>query len=345
MSGHHPFSPSHYNPWAHCIHWESDSNTSDEAKAGTEHHHEMEMGIIDHNYEPNSVVARWAVERIRNLASDADVTPECSVIGSVGIFDGISGTIDALWVSADGIINVADLKSFSDGSKNYTYQLMGYVCLYATKDTPPDTMVHLHILNGGTFTTNTIITTVGECMSSVSKLLERVKDGSDTPAINDYCQYCKHKGKCNAMNTAIATVSNDTSLAFSDLPLARKLVVCDTIEKIIKAVKDEAWKEAMDNGGVIEDDGIRYEIKTKAGRGKVRSLVDVNTALVSDSLKFNGIDADKLLSLCELPKTAFVDAMKKANADRKDVKKKDIEEWCSSFYEKGEPISYLSRVS
>lgn len=351
MSEHHPLSPSHYNAWQHCIHWKGADKQSDEASAGTKAHAELEYGLKDREYEPDSYVARWARDTIIAECGDIEPQSEVRLEGTLQGFVGIFGTADVLWQGSEGFLHIADLKTFSDGTEDYSAQLKGYAALWAKRDTPFDLKVFLHVLHGGICKMETFEFEIGDCIFDTDEIIREVSDKKDEPSICKYCQWCEHIKECKAVNNAVATV-NDNSVQFGKMSLPQKLVVCETIEKLIKSLKEDAKAQAIANGGVLEADGIRYEIKEKFGASKVRDILEVATAMVEpqsfnkkgEPTKINGLTDDELLKLCSLPKTAFVAAMKEKNKDITSVPKKNIEQFCAAFYDKGEQVQSLVRV-
>lgn len=345
MSEHHKLSPSTYNARVHCVYWDGAERETYEANAGTHHHEEMHKGLVDDNYEPDTYVSRWATEWVRANTFGCVVMSEYKIVGSIEPLDGIFGTADVLWQDNDNAIHIADLKSFSDGTEDYSPQLMGYAALYSTPKTQDNQKVVLHILHGGTCKAETVETTMLECYKQTEKLILSIINKDKGRCLNKYCAFCAHIKDCPMSNNAVQVVQGNGSVDFSSMSLTQKLVVCETVEKLIKNLKEEAKAQAIANGGVLEADGIRYEIKERAGKGKVHDLCSVASMMTSPDLSINPISNEQLLSLCELPKTAFTQALKDANADRKDVKKKFIEEFVAGLYDKGEPTQCLTRVN
>jgi hypothetical protein len=63
-----------------------------------------------------------------------------------------------------------------------------------------------------------------------------------------------------------------------------------------------------------------------------------------EEVGFDGLDNEQLLELCELSKTKLVDALKKANANNKSIKKVEIERWVSAQYESTEGTPHFIRT-
>lgn len=346
MGEHHEYGPSNYNAWKHCIYWRGSKKDTAESSAGTHHHEELSKSLNDLNYEPDTYVARWASDQIKSLCPAFNFKSEIKVVGKRDGIEGIFGTVDVLWVDEDNRLHIADLKSFSDGTEDYSPQLMGYAALWLSNDMELDMPVILHVLHGGICKVETIETTMKECVNQTILLVDKVKAGTDEHNLCKACQYCSNIKECPMANGAVSVVQGGGAVDFSKMSLPQKLVVCEAVEKLIKTLKEDAKQQAIENGGVLEADGIKFEIKEHAGKGKVHDLCELAAAVgsVKVSMGYEGITNEELLALCELPKTKFVQAMKDANAERKDVKKKDIEAWCAGFYDKGENQQVLTRV-
>lgn len=359
MGEHHKESPSKYPPWSRCIHWEGLKRDTTESTAGTSAHEEFDCAFKE-GVEPDNKAARWAVDAIRELAGTSRVETEVFLFGTSDIVKGIFGTADAVWTSFDNdefIINIADLKVFSDGTKDYFPQLMGYACLYACAGQDPKKRFRLHVLHGGIFKVETIEKTLAECLHDVGKILGAHRNGTSKPCLCEYCGYCSKAKECSEVNNAVEVVKDNAPEKFGALSLPQKLVVLDAVDKLSKAIRDEAKKLAEENGGFIEGDGIRYELKPWAGKSKCKDICELAGAIqnpvytrfndkteTAEEIAFIGIDNDKLLDLCDLPKTKLVNALKDANADNKGIKKVEIERWVSSHFEKTEGAPHFVRT-
>lgn len=353
MSKHHPYGPSNYPAWATgCMKFHSGGKKSNEAAVGSDVHEQVSKWIKT-GEEPDSSVARWMCDKLEELSNNNEIYSEVRV-GDDGlacnheVLEGVFGTVDAWFYDDNGEMHIVDFKTFSDGSTDYSAQLKGYAALMRAK---PDEVIHLHIFHGGIFKVEDVDCSHDECVKDTVALLNSIKNLDSEPTICKWCQYCEHIKECKAVNNAVATV-NDNAVQFGNMSLPQKLVVCEAIEKLIKTLKEDAKAQAIANDGVLEADGIRYEIKEKAGKGKVHDLTEVATAMgnvlvfnkKNEPTKINGLDNEELLKICELPKTAFVAAMKEKNKDITSVPKKNIEQFCAAFYDKGEPVKSLVRV-
>lgn len=349
MGEHHKESPSHYNAWQHCIHWEGVDRSTDESNEGTRAHAELERGLKDMGYDPDLSVSRWARDAVYAECDGIEPQSEVRLEGDKGTpLAGIFGTADVLWQDKEGFLHIADLKTFSDGTEDYSAQLKGYAALWARKDTPSDLEVFLHVLHGGIRKVETFHFSLMECVWDTDEMLREVRERKSGPSICKYCQYCKHIKECKAVSNAVEVVNNN-AVQFGSMSLPQKLVVCEAIEKLIKSLKDEAKEKAIENGGVLEADGIRYEVKERAGKGKC-DILELASNLCGEEMGFDGdrilktMTQDELITMCELPKSKVVALLKEKNANNKSVKKVEIEKLVSSYYTPGEPTQYLSRT-
>ena len=352
---HHPLSPSNYNAWLHCGDWEGMKRDTTDSLSGNEAHYQFDRAFKEDGYEPDSYVARWAVDTVRELAGDSEVRTEVKLTGSINLVLGIFGTADAMWIK-DGIVHIADLKTFSDGTKDYTPQLMGYVCLSAAPLTYPTPKYVLHVLHGGVCKVETVETTLEKSLEVVSDVLNKHTSKVERN-LCDHCSTCGKVKECKETMNALEVVRENAVDGFGALSLCQKLVVLDAVDKLSKSIRDEARQEAEANGGVLEMDDIRYELKPWSGKPKVKDLCQLAGAIQSpvfnrvnkkdgsvEEVGFNGLDNEKLLELCELPKSKLIEALKKANADNKSIKKVEIDRWVSSQYEATEGTPHFVRT-
>ena len=331
---HHKYGPSKYNHWCNCIQWEESDRCSLDAERGRKIHEELSDAF--HGKEPSSPAARWASSWVKGTAGQNCIFSELEIHGA-GKLDGVFGTCDVVWYDDEKILNIADLKSFSDGSEDSTPQLMGYVALLHSGEngllrlTSP--IAKIHILHGGIMKVETKIVNKEECYRKTVDLIERVKNRDvigEKPRVCKSCQYCAKASQCPAVAKSIATVSGGQELSFDSLPLAKKLLVCGVVEKIIKRIRDEAKEEAKRNGGVLEADGVRYEIKVSKGTAKMKgTIVDIINAERPEGMVW--MSNAEVLELSSLPKTKLVDKLKALNKGV--MKVRDIEEWVGSLYD------------
>jgi hypothetical protein len=352
---HHPLSPSNYNAWRHCPSWSGQKYDTADAAAGTEAHEQFDRAFKEEGYEPDSFVARWAVNAVRELAGDNEVRTEVKLTATIDLLVGIYGTADAMWVD-NGVVHIADLKAFSDGTKDYSPQLMGYVCLSASPLTYRTQKYILHILHGGICKVETVETTLEKSLAVVLEIINRHTSRNEC-SLCDYCSTCSKVKGCKETMNALEVVRENAVNGFGALSLCQKLVVLDAVDKLSATIREEAKREANANGGVLEMDGIRYEMKPWAGKPKVKDLCQLAGAIQNpvynrinkndgsvEEVGFGGLDNEQLLELCDLPKSKLVDALKKANADNKSIKKVEIERWVSAQYESTEGTPHFVRT-
>lgn len=355
MSSHHELGPSRYPAWAVCPRYRSDDRDTPESSAGTDAHAELAKALTDGEYIPSSLAARWAADWILSEAKGAEVRSETKVTGTLDGVSGIFGTVDAMWTDADGVLHIADFKTFSDGTADYMPQLRGYAALHAT-EADLGKVVVLHVLHGMACRVEDSRTTFADCIERTKAVLESVN--SNKPAqLCKWCTFCANIKECPMTNNALTTVSENTP-AFSNLSTCQKLVVLDAVDKLSKTIREQAKNEARKNGGFIEQDGIRYEMKPWAGLSKCRDIGEVAGVAVNGEVKVtktsrkgevteivaNNIESETLLRACTLSKTALVAAMKEANPESK-LTKADWERWADKFFDETEGTPHFVRVS
>ncbi len=370
---HHPLSPSNYPAWDECPLFEADGRQSSEASEGTRIHEEfariVQSGMFDED-EADSSVASWAARQVLGLSDGLVVSCEARVEGSVplrdgSVEDGVFGYADALWIDIPtNTIHVADLKSFSDGTTDYSPQLMGYAALAASMFGLAGIGVHtasLHILHGGVFRCETIERTVNECVLRTGDIItSRIDRIESEPTLCKWCKFCKHVASCPATNSAVQKVA-DNSPSFSRLSLCQKLVVCDAVVKLADALKKQAKDMAEASPDkAVEMNGIRYELKPWAGKpvcrdigvlagsvsgdgGRLR-IVETDRCGVERTVECDGISPDEFIRLCDVSKSKVVDAVMRKNAGIDGLKKSQVDRLVSSFFEKTEGTPHFVRT-
>lgn len=349
---HHKLSPSKYPAWGECPCYSSSDRETKDSTSGTDAHDELHRALTDKNYVPSDPAVEWALKWIEAEASGATVGSEVKLTGSVGVLEGIFGTADVKW-EKDGEVHIADFKRFSDGTTDYTRQLMGYAALNLVADSPLGGKVFLHILHGGVFKAETIETTNKECYDRTTALLKRIAKGGE-PRICKWCQWCGRASECSATSHAVDVVQNNLP-SFARMSLCQKLVVLDAVDKLSKSLREEAKRKAVENGGFIEMDGIRYEMKPWAGASKCRDIREVADAMrnpsvehklrgdLSEQVQVEGLTPAELLSACSLSKTSLVAKMKEKNKNTC-ATKADLERWAEQFFDKTEGTPHFVRV-
>lgn len=353
---HHKLGPSNYPAWSECVHYRSTERSSDEANEGTKAHKELEMALVNPDFIPSNKAAAWAAEWVRDNTKDCVVYSESTLSGVLDSLGGIFGTCDASWNGKDNTTHIADFKTFSDGTVDYSMQLRGYAALMLTDFRDEGRKVCLHILHGGVFKVETVETTMGECLHAVETLLRKVEAGEDEPRINKWCQYCSKIKECKMTNNALQVV-HENGLTFSKMSICQKLVVLDAVDNLSKSIREEAKKMAEESEDkAIEMDGIRYELKPWAGPSKCRDIREVASEAANKSIEVdkktrkgvesqwvNGITQDALLDSCTLSKSSLVKAMMDANAGSS-LTKADWERWAEQFFEKTEGKPHFVRT-
>lgn len=352
MGEHHEYGPSNYNAWAVCPGWRSDGKQVESSKEGTLAHEELHRALTEPDYEPENIAARWAANKIRELADGAKIESEVRIEGKIEPVNGIFGTADAKWLK-DGVLYYADFKTFSDGTIDFTPQLMGYATLDATVATPLSTKVVLVVLHGGICKEEIVETTEYDCVESTAKILKKVASGEYDVHLCKWCNFCANISTCRETNHALQTVS-DNGVAFNRLSMCQKLVVLDAVDKLSKTLREDAKRMANENGGVLEMDGIRYEMKPWAGKPKVKDLCEVAMAVQTPVLmkfddkkqeayeiELNGISHEELLALCDVGKEKLANAIIAKNPKAKKV---DIKKYVEQFFESTEGTPHFVRT-
>ena len=214
--------------------------------------------------------------------------------------------------------------------------------------------VILHVLHGGVFKIETEETTHCECWRRTRQILHPVMFGKCNPRICKWCSFCSKVSSCPASNTAVEAVKENLP-NFARLSLCQKLVVLDAIDKLSKSIREEAKEKAKENGGAIEQDGIRYEFKPWKGAAKCKDIllvadamretktVEHKTRKGADDIQVNFLSNGELLDACSLSKTALVNALKNKNPESS-VSKADWERFVEQFFEETEGTPHFVRV-
>ena len=351
---HHPLSPSKYPAWAECPFYSPEDRGSSEANEGTLAHEELHKALTTDDCVPSNKAAAWAFEWIQqqnthHLQSESKVDG----LNPCNRNDSIYGTVDVRWIDESNTVHIVDFKTFSDGTTDYMPQVRGYAAL-AIAYYGKDTKVALHILHGAIFKVETEETTWEECVESTRKILEPVMQGTGKPRICKWCSFCSKVSSCPASNAAVEAVK-DNLPNFARLSLCQKLVVLDAIDKLSKSIREEAKEKAKENGGAIEQDGIRYEFKPWKGAAKCKNIllvadamretktVEHKTRKGTDDIQVDLLTNSELLDACSLSKTALVNALKNKNPESS-VSKADWERFVEQFFEETEGTPHFVRT-
>ena len=345
MDKHHELGPSNYSVWAVCPSAELSGGETKESAEGTAVHQQIQMAL-DGVEDAEDYRAAWAVRTIGELAGGNPVASEQRVSGEIVGFGEIFGTVDAMWIDG-GVRHIADFKTFATYGSEHIPQLMGYGALAGK----PGEKIVLHVLCGGSLTVHTVETTYDECLGRTLVILAAHKDGGYAVA-NGKCKYCTKCGTCAACSSAVASISPGT-VDIGRMSLPEKLAFCSIVEKVIEGIKKAAKDEANKNGGVLEANGVRYELKPSATY-KVKDmgfiLDDMNC-----NKQFTGKkrgkeytvdvavpDAYEFVARCNISRTTLADLVASKNPG---MTKKDVTEWVTQFYEKVDGEPKLVRVS
>lgn len=352
---HHELGPSVYPMLEQCPCFLREQSSGKDASAGKEIHEQVQKAV-ETGEEPTNDTARWMASKVKELAGNAEVQCEKLVEGYPLVTNkpspvadslvGIFGTTDAFWIDEDGVPNFADYKSFSDGTKDYFAQLRGYAALWGSGCGKRDG-VKLHVLHGMIWKCETIESTIDECIDKTIEILSR----KGLPVINPFCSFCANASKCPACSRAVSTVGNEVQ--FSKMSLTQQLVVCENVEAIIKKVKAEARKKCEECDGVLEMDGIRYELVPWGGGSKLRDILETASGCCEkiDTLNkkgepctIEGLSKEEFLKLCDLSKTALCGAIYAKNKGDKAITKKSIEEYVEQFFDKKPGTPHFKRT-
>lgn len=360
---HSEFGPSNYPAWNECPFYESDGESRRDSAEGTKIH-EQAQELIDHGTEPENATARWFGETIIDMASSSreGVTTEAKFEAELPEFGGLRvwGFVDAYWFDDNDILHIADFKSFSDGTKDHVPQLMGYAYIHGVRyGYDLDTKVILHILHGMARKVETVEVTFYDCCRRVEYILRqrmKARDGKiNARNVCSACQFCKNVSSCTATANAVQVV-HDNSVSFRRLNICQKLVVLDAVDKLSKSLREEAKRLAELNGGAIEMDGIRYEMRPWGGTSVCRDICTVASDLKKpvayrehkgkigyEEVKFNGLTNSELIALCSLPKSKLLTALKEKNKGG-DVKVGELQKWVDDHYEKKDGSPHFVRT-
>ena len=320
MDKHHELGPSNYSVWAVCPSAELSGGETKESAEGTAVHQQIQMAL-DGIEDAEDYRAAWAVRALAELAGDSPIASEQRVSGNVGEFGEIFGTVDAMWTT-NGVRHIADFKTFATFGSEHIPQLMGYGALAGK----PGESIVLHVLCGGSLTVHTVETTYDECLASTLRILRA--------------------------HNALSQIDATRNLV-GHMSLPEKLAVCAMVEKVIEGIKKAAKEEANKNGGVLDANGVRYELKPSATY-KVKDM-----GFILADMNFNNHftgkkrgkeytvdvavpDTYEFVARCNISRTTLADLVASKNPG---MTKKDVTEWVTQFYEKVDGEPKLVRVS
>lgn len=216
---------------------------------------------------------------------------------------GIFGTADAAaYDEVQRILYIFDFKTFYDPNRDYTLQLLGYAAalgltIAERRGLPPEA-VQVAILYGEgdickyqepLIRWKDALATLAPIASTIAQLEARHPQPiPEKPTA--WCSLCEHHANCRAPLSEALTLAPGAAehaplkcLALADAPaalctltspqIANLLALAERVAKWADAVKAAA-KQAALNGLPIADEasGLRYALKTRAGRKVIRPL-------------------------------------------------------------------------
>lgn len=314
MASHHKMGMSRWTPWNSCARFDSVEDSA-AARKGTEAHDRLRRYLtgdktleLDDTQQADRAV-KWAGDYIRQHADGRSVAVEERVeIGAElsAPLAGIYGTVDAFDIDSDtgkehDVISVYDFKSLSsDHASDLFPQLAGYAIgvasLVGIRDV--NSMVHLHVLFGGDFSSEVKVTTLADCIEVGERIVNARKHVEAAPCVtNHWCRYCRHVSDCQGVEALTQTVKGG---GLASLSAPKRLAVIDELEAILKRAKEVAKAEiAMRPGKVWEDDGVRYAIREVNGPS---SVADGKMVELFNACAAFGVGADAVMAVCKVGK-------------------------------------------
>lgn len=340
---HHKYSFSKWPAFKICGHYESDERESEEAKSGTAKHLDFEECINEVNTGVpamhESEGARWAANYLKSIAGNREINTETQVVIPAGmVCEGISGYCDA-WFIKDNELYVIDFKSGALGSIDYMPQVMGYALALASyNESVKSNPIHCILLFGASKEVVNNTYSYSKLVENAAEITINLNSKDNKPCANGMCKYCKHSKECEAMAGNIIKFKDN---ALTNMSNASLYDWCVSAKSAIEKWMDDIKQIAINNGGVLDDGKVRYEIKTdKRGR-----MTSVNVAQLWYDMSDKGcsITQEQLMKACTISKKAFTD-LYKADAKSNGMLVKDIESKYSERCTYGEPASKLIKV-
>lgn len=355
MASHHKMGMSRWTPWSNCSHFDSvDDDAS--ARVGNDAHDKLcrvlngdDTLVLDDGEQVDRAI-KWAAAEIRKMAGDETLYTEESVEIDAGISEmlqGIYGTVDAFFIQHDGdqkVIHIIDFKSLSHGGKDLWPQLRGYALGVASmlKCYDVNTKVCLHLLLGGVFVHDVLMTNILDCITVGERIVNERKNNAALPHCpSSWCKYCKYASSCEATERQVEVAKSGALMKFS---APKRLVLIEELEGILKKAKEEAKAEiALAPNKTMEDEGIAYAITTKNGPS---ALVEGKALELFNACAFYGVTADDFMNICKLGKTDVMRLLSAKGGMKMKSKKPDevcAESIVSPFYA-SKPVEKLERV-
>jgi hypothetical protein len=234
-------------------------------------------------------------------------------IEDCGRLTDIGGYPDYYQVAEGNIIRVVDLKSFSDGSKDYFAQLAGCALAIATsRKISLETSCELTVLHGLTKRPETRWYTVIECLYIAKDIYASRYDNGNVHTICDACQYCARAtdGTCNAQGAIVEATKVDMAITFpvsqeqliaSPATAAQVAIIAKAGVKFWERQFEMCKESARKNNGVIDDGkGCKFAFKTVNGKHTCKDLL----ALVAN-LNGLGISNEKIIEKTDISLTSL----------------------------------------
>ena len=243
---------------------------------------------------------------------------------------GIFGTADAAaYDEVTHILYIFDFKTFYDPDRDYTLQLLGYAAalgltIAERRGKPPFEVRPILLYGEGILATHRLRPVLWKdalcALAPIASTIAQLEARHPQPIPEKptaWCSLCEHYATCRApleearQASVAATVvprAEDLPGAFSALPPAKAaqlLALAERVAKWADAVKAAA-KQAAEAGLTIADDeaGIRYALKTRAGRKVIRVL-----DLWQEAYKA-GVTKEEYLSALTLSSTAATEPLR-----------------------------------
>lgn len=310
---HHKDGFSQWPSIAQCNGFANANRESKQANEGTMIHAMAELSYT-HCEDVQNETALWVADWLLNNENGIPWKVEKRVeITDCGRLTGIFGAPD-YWQINNDMIRVADLKSFSDGSKDYFAQLAGYALAIATDHKITlDSTCELTVLHGLTKRAETRYYTVLECLDIAKDIYSRRYDNGNQHTICDACAFCSRQqdGTCKAQAQIIEATKVEMSPVTFPVSQEQLIASPGTAAKvaIIAQAGVKFWERqlamckesAKVNNGIIDDgQGCKFILKTVEGRRVCNDLL-----ALAFELNENGIANEAIIKHMNMTLTAL----------------------------------------
>lgn len=224
MSNHHKFSPSTFPALEKCMHYESSSESSEDAQRGTLQHSFLEH-LINWNPDKQAEVisklkpdeienVRYVFEKVREIIgryqseTDGDIiiSGEKKVAIRTTDLSFVDGTMDVS-VTADSSDTVIVIDAKFGTERDYSGQLKVYAlgAMQSYKKAKAESI----IIYGQEKQVISESYGIDEVQNYFDDMMEQIKTRDDVPpAACDYCKWCKHGDKCVGRNSAVMALKS-----------------------------------------------------------------------------------------------------------------------------------------